>query len=273
MAMSLAADGDLVYRKEDVHRFYRAYRSGPEGIFLKRGAEAYARDDTLYFGKAFAYPLVAAPFVRIAGLNGMLLLNVLLFGLMLFAGYVYLAAHSPPAVAVLGAIAFFGASIVPLYAVFLSSDLFNAACVTLAYCFWLLKETPDPSRGRRRKSRAGGGSDIVASILLGVVTFSKPSHVLLILPLIFLEVFRGRVARGALIAMVFVGVVAAGFATNAYISGEVNYQGGDRRTFYGHFPFETAQATFDNTGITMTTNSVDGEAWHTGFLSLLPRNA
>src|SRR4051812_15328379 len=35
MALSLAYDGDLMYRAEDLRRFQALYGAGPEGIFLK----------------------------------------------------------------------------------------------------------------------------------------------------------------------------------------------------------------------------------------------
>src|SRR3954452_20610249 len=38
MALSLAYDGDLAYRPEDLRRFQNLYGVGPEGVFLK---EAY----------------------------------------------------------------------------------------------------------------------------------------------------------------------------------------------------------------------------------------
>src|SRR5438132_13932053 len=66
MAMSLAYDHDLAYQRRDLERFWGLYRAGPEGIFLKKGRA----NDRLYFGKALIYPVVAAPFVRLLGLNG-----------------------------------------------------------------------------------------------------------------------------------------------------------------------------------------------------------
>ena len=73
MALSVAYDGDLVFEARDLERFYRVYNSGPEGIFLKRGAtasyqfvEAFPfvrrktrvddQPDRLYFGKAPRWP-------------------------------------------------------------------------------------------------------------------------------------------------------------------------------------------------------------------------
>ena len=272
MALSVAHDGDLVYESADIVRLHEVYEGGPSGIFLKRGGGARDRYDQLYFGKAYIYSVLAAPFVFIGGLNGMLLFQVVLLAGMVLAAYLFLAARSPRAVAICSALAFFGVSIMPLHAVFLASEIFNAACVTFAYFCWCYKEVAPPRRDRWTAWLWGPASDIVAAVLLGLATFSKPSHALLIVPLVLLAAGRRRLRHGALIASVFVAVVVASFGMNMAISGELNYQGGDRKTFYGTYPFEQPGATFDNRGISMTTNEVDEEAWRIGFVSLLPRN-
>ena len=272
MAFSVAYDGDLVYESRDIARLHEVYEGGPSGIFLKRAGGARDRYDRLYFGKAYIYSVLAAPFVRIAGLNGMLLFQVVLLGGMVLAAYLFLVARSSQAVAVFSALGFFGVSIVPLHAFYLSSDIFNAACVTFAYFCWCYREVAPPRRGRWPAWLWRPTADVVAAVLLGLATFSKPSHALLIAPVVMLAVGRWRLCHGALIAAVFVAVVAASFAFNAAVTGELNYQGGDRKTFYGTYPFEQPEATFDNSGISMTTNDVDEEAWRVGFLSLMPRN-
>ncbi len=74
MAHSLASDGDLAYRQEDLLRMLREFRSGPRGVFLKRGKtiDGHADPDSsrLFFGKSFIYPLFAWPFVRLLGTSG-----------------------------------------------------------------------------------------------------------------------------------------------------------------------------------------------------------
>ncbi len=157
MALSVAYDGDLTYEKRDLERFAGLYHSGPNGIFLKRGkhlrmafggpfpfVRLMKRDDTnpdrLYYGKAFIYPLLAAPFVRLYGLNGLLIFNVLLLALAVVCAYVFLAAQSPPASAALFTSAFFGAAALPVYGAFLMPDVFNLAIVLFAYFLWLYKE-------------------------------------------------------------------------------------------------------------------------------------
>ena len=72
------------------------------------------RTDRLYFGKALIYPIVAAPFVRAFGLNGLLLLNVVLLAVAALCAYLFLAARSSPVGAALFTTAFFGASAVPV---------------------------------------------------------------------------------------------------------------------------------------------------------------
>src|SRR4029077_11304414 len=86
-ALSAAYDGDLAFDRHDLERFEGLYHQGPDGIFLKRGKVLRVRVDgsfpfvhkvkredpnptRLYFGKSLAYSVIAAPFVRVFGLNG-----------------------------------------------------------------------------------------------------------------------------------------------------------------------------------------------------------
>src|SRR5215207_1354998 len=93
MGHSLAEDADLTYRKEDLVRVWREFSSGPTGVFLKKGSDildaglmrrppfVWTRVQTdpdrsrLFYGKSFAYPLAAAPFVKVFGTNGFLVLH------------------------------------------------------------------------------------------------------------------------------------------------------------------------------------------------------
>lgn len=256
MAMSAAYDGDLVYQVEDIARFYEVYEEGPSGIFLKTGAGDNVQYNRLYFGKAYVYSVVAAPFVRLFGLNGMFVLHVLLFAGMLFAAYAFVAARSRPGAALVYVLAFFGVSIVPVHAVFLSSDFFHVAAVTFAYFLWCYKEVAPPRDGPWGAFLRGPASDITAAVILGLVTFSKPSHLFLIVPLLALAAHRRRFAHASVIGIAFAAVAGGGFLSNAAISGEMNYQGGNRKIFYDTYPFERPEATFDALGVSMTTNEI-----------------
>ena len=278
MALSLAFDHDLSFQKRDLERFWGLYRSGPDGIFLKRGKQwrpsvdgsvpfihanrsADSGSSRLSFGKAWLYSASAAPFVRVLGLNGFLVFHVLLLFGIGVCGYYFLAARAAPAAALTFTLAFVGATVVPIYAVILTSDLFNLALVFFAYFFWLYKEVA-PAQGSR--FMRGFGSDLVAAILLGGATFSKLFPALLIGPVVLLLWSRHRIRDGVLAVVVFATVVIGLFGVNALGSGEFNYQGGDRRTFYSQFPFDAPGSTWDHLAelhrsIEMTTNDLDSE--------------
>lgn len=239
MALSAAYDGDLAYQRRDLERFWGLYHRGPEGIFLKR---TDGRTDRLYYGKSFAYSVAAAPFVRLFGLNGMLLFHVLLLALVGVCAYVFVAAGSPATVAALFTTAFLGASTLPVYGVFLMPEIFNVTLVFVAYFLWTYKEVG----GDRRL--AGAWTDIVAAVLLGLVTYSKPTNALLVAPLVLLAFWRRRWGRGLLVGSVSVATAFVFFALTAAVSGEWNYQGGDRRSFYGKFPFDSPGAVWERAG-------------------------
>jgi len=290
MAFSVAYDRDLTYERRDLERFKRAYEGGPDGIFLKRGRELHLglsawwppeldgeldrRTDRLFFGKAFIYPVVVAPLVWMAGLNGMLLFHVMLLAGVVFAGYRFVAARSPAAPALVFVLGFLGASIVPLYMVWLTSDFFNFALVFFAYFAWFYKEVASPSAKTSGWWRRGVPSDVLAAVLLGLATFSKPSHALLFIPPVLWHWHNRRWVDGARVAVVFGLVTAGGFGVNALVSGELNYQGGERRTYHGEFPFDAPGAEFADRGIVVSTNDLTLEEppAAAGFAGLLTRN-
>lgn len=278
---SLADDGDFVFRKEDLVRVWREFPSGPEGIFLKRGSDPDLRVDgalpfvhvdvhpdadptRLYFAKSFLYPLFAAPFIWLAGTNGFLVLHALVVIVAFVCGYAFLVTRTPPVLALLLAGTFVFVSVAPVYLVWLTPDLFNLGLVMLGYFFWLYKEVATAARpegGPRSPWLVGERSDLVAAVWLGLATFSKPTHVLLMLPVLALFLWRRRLLRAIGVGLVYSAVVLGLVAVNVKITGEANFQGGDRKTFYSGaeskgFPFQTDAQTFDTTGIGRATNSV-----------------
>ncbi len=266
MALSLARDGDLRYEARDVLRVRREYGAGPEGIFLKRSSGGLAltpeagfpwfsripeQSPRIYFAKAFAYPVAAAPFVALAGLNGLLFFNVLCLGVTLFLGYTELRRRTAPgaALALAGALVIGG--VTPVYLLWLQPEMFNLALVTGGLVAW--------SRDR----------PMLSAVLLGIATYSKPTNALLALPLGvapllmpnlagFLEGLEKCASRAAVVVL----TAGALYGLNATVTGEFNYQGGERKTFYGRFPFEQ-EVTFGNSGIWMTSEHfgplVEGE--------------
>jgi hypothetical protein len=257
MAWSLAEDLDLRYEARDVFRVRREFPMGPQGIFLKRTSGGVACDPAsgfpwlervppeeprVYFAKAFLHPLVAAPFVRLLGTRGLLVLNVLSFGVALWVGYGELRRKATPWAALFGTVALLFATVAPVYLLWPAPEAFGLGLIAAALAAWR------------------GGRPYLSAVLFGLAVYLKPYNLFLALPLgvsplldtdrPWLERWRHSVTRGLVLA----GTVCALFGLNRAVTGEFNYQGGERKTFYGRFPFESHDVTFGNSGQWMTTD-------------------
>lgn len=266
MAHSLAEDGDLQFTRADVERVFQEFPNGPSGIFLKRGQELELTlvpeipflvskgplTDDLYFAKAFLYSLAAAPLVRLFGTNGMLLLHAILFTLVLVAGYFFLAAFLSRMAALGVTLTFFLASVGPAYFVWLTPELFNMCLVFFGAFFWLYKERAE----NPPYWLSGPRSDLVAAALWGAVTYSKPSNLLLIAPLLVLLMLRREWKRLLVTGVVFSIFLGGLFLIQLGVTGDMNYQGGERKTFGGRYPYQRSDLNFENTGLSMATNVV-----------------
>jgi hypothetical protein len=271
MALSVAYDFDLKFTAADLERFWAVYRAGPEGIFLKRGrrltiewvgalprlrAVPRPADAGLEYGKALLYPVVAAPFIRAFGLPGLLMLNVLLLALVIWCGALFAAARGAGPAGAFFAFAFVLASVTPVYVVWLTPEIFNFTLVFVAYFLWMYKDAPGATAPRWV---LGSGSDAVAALLLGCATFSKPPNALLILPIVTIAAARKRWGRMVLVGFAFAAGSAGLFGVTGLISGDMNYQGGDRRTFYGRYPYSDPAASFATLGTAMATDESEAE--------------
>jgi hypothetical protein len=264
LGYSLAYDGDVTYRREDLVRVWREFPSGPTGLFLKRGRDilesglmlrppfVWTRTQPdpdpsrLFYGKSFIYPLAAAPFVRIFGTNGFIVFHALLLGLVVWCSYLFLHATMRPALAAPLAGAFVLASVVPVYVVWIAPEVFNFSLGVFAYFLWLYKEVAPPSHiGRRSAWLLSPSTDVLAAVLTGIATFSKVSNALLFPPIVLWQIWRRQWRRAILSTAAFVLAAGGLFAINTAISGEWNYQGGERRTFYWEFPYQTAKSGFE----------------------------
>ena len=241
MAGSLAFDRDLEFRAEDLARVRAAYPGGPQGLFLKRVGGEGGR---LFYAKALVYPAAAAPLVRLLGVDrGLLVLNALLFGAALWLGYAELRRSGGAGAAAAGALAVLAGGVVPVYLLWETPEIFNLAVVTFGLLAW--------RRGR----------PLVAAVLLGLAAYSKPTNLALALPLLLeplvasgrLASWGARAVESVRRAAVVAAVVAAGFGLTWLATGELNYQGGERKTFYDRYPFDPG-VTFDSAGVWMTTD-------------------
>ena len=148
----------------------------------------------------------------------------------------------------------------PVYFVWLTPELFNVTLVLTAFFLWSYKRIAPPVDRSTRLERflRSPRSDYAALVLLGIATFSKPTHILLTLPIGATALFAREWRRLALMIVCFSVVVVGLFGLNAVTTGELSYQGGDRKTFYGStgFPFANTWETFDNRGVSVATDAV-----------------
>jgi hypothetical protein len=257
MAGSLAFDGDLQYTADDYRRIREWYRGGPEGIFLQRDSAG-----ALHFGKAYLYAVAALPFAW-GGLRGLFLLNLLCVGFSVVAGYWWLKGRSHPVQALLYSVVFVVASATALYSAWLTSEILNYTLVFLAFVIgWPRSDAEAP--GARRTLLALG--------ILAAAVFSKPLNVLLAFPLALS--YQGvPVRRVAFHLSAFALALAVFFGINFSLTGNVNYQGGDRKTFYGRFPFDEHGGSFETTGIRRAVDPMVAPIENDVRVAALPRNA
>jgi hypothetical protein len=236
MAWSLASDGDLTWGPEDLARVRREFPGGPQGLFLKRG-----RGDGLYFAKAFAYPVAAAPLVFLFGTRGLPLLNALCLACAVAFGYAIARPGRAPANALLLAAAVLLCGAAPIYLVWPQPELFNLALLCGALWAW---------RAER---------PLLSALLFGIATYSKPTNLLVAAPLGLAPFVGHALSRGLRESLrrgaALLATAAALYALNAALTGEWNYQGGERKTFYARYPFDPGVG-FDNAGVWMTTEQV-----------------
>jgi hypothetical protein len=241
MAGSLAFDGNLEFEPRDLARVRATHAGGPQGVFLKRVSDD-AGTARLVYAKALVYPLAAAPFVRALGADrGLLALNALLFVAALWLAYGELRRASGPGASALGALAILAGGVVPVYLFWPTPEVFNLAMATFGLVAW-----------RRDRPTA-------ASLLLGIAAYSKPTNLALALPLLLDPLLAGgvpwvrRAVETARRAAVVAAVVAGGFGASWLATGELNYQGGERKTFYDRYPFDPG-VSFDSGGVWMATD-------------------
>ncbi len=70
-------------------------------------------------------------------------------------------------------------------------------------------------------------------------------------------VFTSDAVATGLVTGALFGIVLSGFfLVNLAVTGEMNYQGGDRKTFYGRYPFQRPDLNFENTGLAKVTAEI-----------------
>ena len=241
---SLAFDGDLEYTRADIVRIREMFWVGPMGVFLKKN-----QDGRLFYAKSFIYPLAMAPFFRLFGTHGILLANGLMIFFVLLMGFLLLRQHHAPEKSFFLTLIYLFASVAFIYIWWITADLFNFF-VNFAALFFFFYQFKKPAWNS------------LAGFFFAVAVFSKPNNLLHIGILFLLLLYRKDWKKFIGMALVCL-LVLGGLLYFSYIqTGTINYMGGERRSFYGNFPFERPDFTF-NSGIPMSSDTY----WSRFYLS------
>lgn len=237
ITQSIAFDLDLEYTRKDIHRIRKLVpeTAGPQGLFLKKTATG-----RLYYAKSFAYPLFAAPFLLIFKTQGLLIFNGLMLLMLLLMGYRLLKQFTTEEQAFRFSLIFFLASITPIYLWWSTPEIFNCFMIFtgLYLVFYQFKRHT--------------GLQYLAPVFFSIAVFSKPSNFLPIAVFYLIFLVRRQWKKFLIFSMISLFVTGGLFVVNRLHTGEFNYQGGNRKSFYNQFPFENRGYTFDDSRITMS---------------------
>jgi hypothetical protein len=128
------------------------------------------------------YPAVAAPFVAIGGLGGLIVLNWVLLAACAWGAIRFGQARAGRWPGALIGAAFVLVSDVFIFGAWMTPEVFYFALVFGAYFLWLYKRVAPGDRAGRL---GRGWTDFAAAALLGAATYGKPTHALLFAPLLF----------------------------------------------------------------------------------------
>ena len=184
MARSLAEDGDLRCETRDLERLFEEfpYRSVENLILMT--------DDgwrTVYYGKPYAYSLLAAPAAALFRGNGIVAFNLLLLMAMVWMGKAYLARFNGHGLAAVYSASFFLVSLGLAYGFWIHPEVFMMTSVTT--CLFLAFHEPErrpPALGRWsrfwRRFIGPGTWPFWSGAALALGTYHKPMLIAMGLP-------------------------------------------------------------------------------------------
>ncbi|MGH9380970.1 MAG: hypothetical protein ACRD2Z_10210 [Thermoanaerobaculia bacterium] len=249
MAASLAEDGDLAVDGADRERLGSLFGEDSWMLILQR------LDGGLYYSKPIAFPLLAAPFYRLLGPPGLIVLNVLALGLALVAARCWLGRLGSPAAADWALVSVAGAGVLLPYAGWMMSDALQIACA-LGGAVLALGGTGYGARGAkdegsdgptgRHRWLDGPAAAVAGGVLLGVLVTMRYPNGLLVLALggALLGSGRRRRALQVMAAAVAAFLLVSGLTTAT--TGSWNPYGAPRTAFQelDDLPADAADGVF-----------------------------
>ena len=207
MAESLAKDLDLQVEVQDIRRLVDEFPILPVTNVILMTDDAW---HTVYYGKPYIYPFLAAPWVALFGSNGMVSFNMAMTALMIALGYFYLRRFNSDGISLAFAAGFFVLSSAFAYNYWLHPEIFNMVsamlCLFFAFHEFARAETP-PSGRIARWLHAATGESLVplwSGAFLAFGAYNKPMLVAFALPCLWIFYRRGGWKRATAWLLAFV---------------------------------------------------------------------
>lgn len=166
MSLSLARDGDLQAEVRDIDRLFQEYPYQPVNNLILMTRDGWR---TVFFGKPYIYSLLAAPFARLFGADGLFFFNALLMVAMIWMGASYLTRFNPDGTAALYSCGFFLLSAGFAYLFWIQPEVFNMAAVAACLFFGLPRDENTTSTDRRSLVLAA-----ISAAALILAVYNKP---------------------------------------------------------------------------------------------------
>jgi len=203
MAVSLAWDADLVFDGADLERARRLWPPGPDGLILQRTGHG------ITFSKPILYAIVAAPFVRLFGQNGAIVVNVLALAMGLGLGLAYLFRIGDRGRAMVTLVTFAASGCLLPYVLWRMSEVLEVGLILAGLVLgvaWTRAPEGDETWLDRRTSA------FISGVALGLAATMRYPNAAIAMAPIAVALIRRRTDRAALS---MAGVIVAFAATTA----------------------------------------------------------
>lgn len=217
---SISNDFDIRYESKDINRALEDNFS-PAGMFLIK-----TDDGEYYYGKEFTFAMFAVPFYKLFGINGVLLLNGLMFFSMILIGYRYLQKQNEDKIALAISVLYFFLSAAFVYIFWLHAEIYNMFLLMSSMFLWITYfRKKDPKYL------------FISSFIFGIAVAAKVPNMIFFVPLFFYELYSKRYHTASLMAIVFALPLVLVYGYFFMHAETFSFYGGNRLYYGQNFPF------------------------------------
>ncbi len=217
---SISNDFDIRYESNDINRAFED-NFIPAGMFLIK-----TDDGEYYYGKEFTFAMFAVPLYKLFGINGVLLLNGLMFFAMILIGYLYLRNQNEDKIALTISVLYFFLSAAFVYIFWLHAEIYNMFLLMSGMFLWI-------TYFRRNDPKYL----FVASFIFGIAVAAKVPNMIFFVPLFFYKLYCKKYRAASLMVTAFILPLIAVYGYFFMHAETFSFYGGNRLYYGQNFPF------------------------------------